>query len=252
MWVEAILSRDDLTRLLGEALPLTVRVGDASDHHSLSLFDPEVVTLVADRGLRVVCKARVHWPVLGIEVPIVLNSLAVDLRPEIGRTDGHDALFFRVEIAHTDMAGVPAVIDRAIADAINARLEEKRDALTWDFSTTLRDVFPLPDLLDPLHGFALEVAWGKVRVTEEAVVLALSFHSRVLRHGDPIAPAPLPPPRSSTADGAPPRARPLARPRLALPLARREDTLRLAMVAASFGLAAGAGYFAFRSVVRGR
>jgi hypothetical protein len=84
------------------------------------------------------------------------------------------------------------------------------------------------------------------------VVLALSFHSRVLRRGDPIAPDPLPPPRRADTDGAPPRARPIARRRLALPLARREDTLRLAIVAASFGLAAGAGYLAFRSVVRGR
>jgi hypothetical protein len=244
MWVEAILSRDDLTRILGEALPVAVQLGDASAHHSLALYEPEAVTLVADRGLRLVCKARLHWPVLGIELPIVLHTLTVDLRPEIGRHDGHDALFFRVEIAESDVAGVPAILDRAIAQAINARLEETRGALKWDFTKTLSGVLGLPAILDPLEGFALEVAWGKIRVTDEAVILAVSFHSRVHRRDDPT-------PREALAPRAePPRAAAPVRRHAAPPLGADAKLLRAAAIAAAFGLAAGAGYFALRAFAR--
>ncbi len=248
MWVEAILSRDDLTRLLGQALPLTVRLGDEADHHSLALFEPEAVTLVADRGVVVVCKARVHWPLLGIDVPIVVSSMTVELRPEIGRTDGHDALFFRAQLLEADLSGIPSMIDRHITRAINARLEESRDALTWDFSTTLAHAFPLPSLLEPLDRFALDVAWGKVRVTDEAVVLALSFHSKVARRGDEEVLAPTP---RAVPAALPPRRRAMRRAG-ATGAMTPEATVRMALVAASFGLAAGAGYFALRAAIRAR
>jgi hypothetical protein len=241
MWVEAILSRDDLTRFLGEALPVTVQLGEESAHHSLALYEPEAVTLMPEAGLRLVCKARLHWPLMGIELPIVLHTLTVDLRPEIGRVDDHDALFFRVEIVESDLAGVPAILDRAIARAINVRLDETRSALKWDFTKTLTAVFRLPEILDPLEGLALDVAWGKVRVTDEAVILAVSFHSKVRRRGD-----------VPNVDEAPIRPAPAALPARRRPVARGGDAalLRGALAAAAFGLAAGAGFYALRSLAR--
>lgn len=242
MWVEAILSRDDLTRFLAEALPVTVQLGEESAHHSLALYEPEAVTLMVDRGLRLVCKARLHWPLMGIELPIVLHTLTVDLRPEIGRVDDHDALFFRVEIVESDLAGVPAILDRAIAHAINVRLDETRSALKWDFTKTLSAVFRLPEILDPLEGLALDVAWGKVRVTDEAVILAVSFHSAVRRRGD-----------VPSAENAPVRAEQAPLPaRRPTPAVRGGDPalLRAALSAAAFGVAAGVSFYALRSLAR--
>lgn len=248
MWLEAILSRDDLTRILGEALPVAVQLGDESAHHTLALYEPEAVTLEAGRGLRLICKARVHWPLMGIELPIVLHTLTVDLAPEIGRVDGHDALFFRIEVVESDLAGVPAVLDRAIARAINVRLDATRHALKWDFTKTLSAVLGLPEILDPLEGLALEVAWGKIRVTEEAVILAVSFHSQVRRHGD--APTAGATPAAAKSTPSPARLRASRASRAAPPPGADAAMLRAALTAAAFGLAAGAGFFALRALAR--
>src|ERR1700716_537168 len=111
MWVEAIVPRDDIARLLGEALPLTIHFGAPETQHSLGLYDLEDVRLVPDVGLRVVCKARVHWPVLGIDLPISLKTLTAVLAPTIGKGPHGDTLVFRAFIEHADFAGLPSGID---------------------------------------------------------------------------------------------------------------------------------------------
>src|SRR4051812_5252728 len=111
MWVETILSRDDLAKLLAQALPLTIflgedrhdepaddRIGNQANQaqskgdHSLTLHDLGDVSLVPDVGLRVTCKAKVSWPVLGIDVPIGLNSLTLSVLPTIRPAIGKDAV----------------------------------------------------------------------------------------------------------------------------------------------------------------
>jgi hypothetical protein len=46
--------------------------------------------------------------------------------------------------------------------------------------------FHLPPLLESLDSLSLNVAWGKVRVTDEAMVLAISFHAAVSRRGEAV------------------------------------------------------------------
>ncbi len=184
MWAEIIIPRDDLNRLLTQALPLTISFGPPESPHSLALSDLAEVELVSGRGLRVVCKAHLTWPLLGIAVPIAVNSVKMLLLPTVGRGPSGDTLAFRILLEHADFSGLPTMIDNRITEAINTKLAEKDVELTWDFSRSLTYLAKLPAMLEPIESFAIRPAWGEVRVTEEAVVYAASFHSAFVRRGD--------------------------------------------------------------------
>jgi hypothetical protein len=185
MWAEIIFSRDDLAHLLEQAFPLRIRLDDTGEERSLSFFDLADVTLVADVGLRVVCKARVRWPVLGINMPLALSSLTLVLSPTVQPRAGGDALVFRASIEDADFAVLPAMMDERITATVNAKLAAKEVELSWNFSKALTFLAPLPARLDPLESFAIRPAWGKVRITNDAIVYAASFHSSLIRRGEP-------------------------------------------------------------------
>lgn len=182
MWVEAIVSRDDFAALTDELLPLTIHLGEAESEHYVRLKGPAQVSLVQERGLRIKCSADVHWPVLGMEIPIHVESFTVLLTPSVP-TDG-DALVVSMQVEDADVAWVPAILDARIVEAINAALHKKSAELSWHFAETLSHRFGLPPFLQPLYGLDLTVAWGKVRTTNEAMVLAVSFQARAIRADD--------------------------------------------------------------------
>jgi hypothetical protein len=198
MWVETIFSREDLTGLLEELMPAKMRLGDPKDDAWLALFDLGEVVLVPQTGLRVTCKAKLRWDVAGIAIPVTLHSLTVLLRPLILKRATGDVLSFALEIEHADLANVPEFIDLKITERVNRELA-KQD-LAWDFTTALSRFVPLPPRVEPIDAIDLKVAWGKLRIDENALVIAVSFHAHLLREGEsrpPIAPiirsAPPPP-----------------------------------------------------------
>jgi hypothetical protein len=174
MWLEAILSRDDLVTLVERFLPVKIHIGTCS----LTLYEPREVRLVAARGLLLRCKARVHWPVLGIAVPIVLHEFDVMLWPEV-ESERH--LVFRIAIEHADLAGVPAFIDDRITLRINRELREHDVNVSWDFAAALTRVFQLPGTVSLADALSLDSSWGRLRIRPEAMVLAVSLHADVLR-----------------------------------------------------------------------
>ncbi|MGH7293828.1 MAG: hypothetical protein ACRELB_02790 [Polyangiaceae bacterium] len=176
MWLEAIIPKEDLSAVVGELTPLTFLLGADG---RLSLSEPSEVSLVEAVGLRAVCKAHVHWSVLGISVPVTLHSLAVLLRPEIHPRDGGPALVFRVEIEHADLAGVPDVIDDRVTQLLNHELETKHVELSWAYRTTLSHVFDLPEMLRPLERLAVTAGAARVSVTRDAAALAIEMTARV-------------------------------------------------------------------------
>ncbi len=176
MWLEAILSEEDLVSLVAQLTPVKLRFGNDGD---LLLFDASSVTLVAERGLRVACKAKLHWPVLGISVPVALHSLTVLLEPSVAKRDSEDILAFNVKIESADLAGLPAVVDREITARVNDALASTE--LSWSFKKTLSHVFELPKSLELLQAVDLRASWGQMRVTAEALVFAVSFQATVTR-----------------------------------------------------------------------
>ncbi len=193
MWIETILSKEDLTTLAIQFMPLELKL---SERGELAVSDPTDITLVPGVGLRLVCKAKLHWPVLGIVVPVTLNSLTIVLRPEMVQRTTGDALVFKVEIEHADIAGVPTMIDDKITAKVNEELAAKHVELSWGYPTTLSHVFKLPAAIAPIDTFEIDVARGKVVVTENAVTLAFSFHATVtrLREATPVPPSGVTPP----------------------------------------------------------
>jgi len=179
MRIEAILSAADLAAMIRQVAPLTIHFAK-NDH--LELTDPSEVTLVPDAGLRVVCKGRVQWTLLGIGVPIALNSLEVLLRPEIVQQSQGNVLVFTIEIEHADLSGVPRMVDNKITNAVNKALEEKRVELVWNFGKTLSHRFKMPDSVKPLDAVAFDVCAGRLTITREALVLAIEFRSGI-SHG---------------------------------------------------------------------
>jgi hypothetical protein len=186
MWLEAILSKDNVISLVGRLLPVSIHLGEnADDGQYLELFEPREVSLVEGQGLRMSCGARIRWPILGIDVPVTVESVTLLLCPSVPEPPAQDELIFRLTVEAIDFAWAPAAIDDRIADKINHELAKKRALLSWRFGETLSHLFQLPPFLPPLDAVALKVAWGQVRVTSEALVMAVSFHSRVLRAGEP-------------------------------------------------------------------
>jgi len=190
MWIEAILSHDDLSSFFARLLPLDLRLGEDGDADpELRLSDLVRVELVENQGIRVECKAELRWPIFGIDVPIHLESLALLLIPSVVKRSGRDALAFKLQLAELDIAWVPAAFDATIQEKVNRELKEKQRHLTWNFSQTLSHVFDLPSAVRPIDALGLEVAWGKVRVTNEALVMAISFHAHVHREGELASPS---------------------------------------------------------------
>jgi hypothetical protein len=192
MWVEAILSTDDVTAVITDLCPLTIHLGqDPADEQYIRLSNPKDVSIVEDRGLRFTCNAEIRWPVLGIDVPIGVESITMTLSPAVAPDLGEHVLAFRPELENIDLSWIPEMFDQRILDKINHELEKKHVELSWHFAETLSHRFGLPSFLLPIAALDVEVAWGKVRVTSEAMVMAVSFHTRVVRHQqgalDPIA-----------------------------------------------------------------
>jgi hypothetical protein len=186
MRIEVTFSSDDLLRALAQAFPLTIRFGEAKQH-SLTLSDLGEAKLVAGVGLRVACKARVRWPLLGIDVPMAVSSLAFLLLPSIGESEGGATLAFRASVEHADFANLPALMDDRIVATVNAKLAARQSELSWKFMKALTHVAPLPATLEPLESLAIRPAWGKVQVTEDAVIYTASFDSSLVRRGSNVS-----------------------------------------------------------------
>lgn len=179
MWVEAIVSLEDFQALAAELLPVRVHLGAADSEHYLFLSAATEVSLVEDRGLRVVCNAQIRWPVLGMDLPINVEKLTVMLEPTVPNEGGE--LFVGVRLEHADVAWVPSLVDARIVSAINEALEKRHSELSWSFAKALSHDFVLPEMLQPLRALGLKAGWGKVRITSEAMVLVISFHAHALR-----------------------------------------------------------------------
>lgn len=180
MWLEAILSHEDLRQLAAQLFPLTFDLGGGA---TLLLATPSEVSLVPDAGLRIVCSAELTWPVLGIAVPISLRSLSLVLSPKIAQKDGAEVLAFEPTLEHADFVMVPGAVDDRLSARINQELLKHKTDVAWNFAETLRGSFELPDALSPRGAVTLCSHGAMVRVTAEAVVLAVSMQATISHDG---------------------------------------------------------------------
>jgi hypothetical protein len=182
VWLEAILTESDLESLIKQLTPVRINLGTAADERYLHVGRPSEITLVPELcAVRIMTRAKVRWSVSVLNVPITVDSLQMLLKPTVAPAGAIErgGLAFHLEIEEADFKHIPAFADRQIRQAINAELRSK--PLEWNFSQTLSHAFELPDDLDPLEKLRLDVSWGEVKMTKDALAFAVSFRATVTR-----------------------------------------------------------------------
>jgi hypothetical protein len=177
MWLEAMLTEDDLTRIAGQLFPLEVRLKGGGQ---LRLEHPHRVTLVPSRGVQVECDARLVWPILGVGVPLELRSLTVSMLPVVEvRAEGY-ALVIRPGLDHAGVSRIGLIEERTTA-MLNEELQKHRIEWTWHFGRTLNHTFSLPGALKSVDALDLKVRTGAAQVTPRALRLEVSMVASVHR-----------------------------------------------------------------------
>jgi hypothetical protein len=176
MWLEAILTREDLEEVVREFSPLGIHLGETG---SLLLVAPRDVSLLPGEGLGVKCDATLHWPVLGFDVPVSMRALTVRILPRVEDRPEGATLVFRLQIDHTGVSMLPSFFDDRVTARVNEELEKKHVELAWNFVHTLSHAFDLPPALASSAAFSLKATAGKVKTTESALGLAVDFEAKV-------------------------------------------------------------------------
>jgi hypothetical protein len=176
MWAEAIFTKEDLEEVTGQLFPLRIDLGEGK---SVLLTDRRDLALLPEVGLRMTITAEIHWPVLGVHVPVSVRSATLEIRPEIVEGPAGQTLAFKLHLDDVDISILPAFVDHGIVDLVNKELEAKHVELAWGFTKTLSHSFDLPEALASAGALDLVAASGRVKVTSEALALAVLVHARV-------------------------------------------------------------------------
>lgn len=174
MWLEAIVTKEDLTQVLAEFLPVKIHLdNDDKTERWLWVGKATEIFFLPEEGLRVTCPAELCWSIVGMSPIVKFDTLGILLRPEIVEKNKGHALEFRFALEEADIRGLPALIDSTIVKAVNAALWAK--PLTWNFTETLTRTVKLPEMFDEVEALKIEVGWGKKRLSADALVLVVSF-----------------------------------------------------------------------------
>lgn len=180
MWTEVILAKDDLDTAVSDLCPLTIHLADGGH---IVLSNPCELALVADVGLSLKVTVEVHWPVLGIQIPISVRSAILKVTPDVLKTSSGESLRFKLRVTDADFSLLPGIVGRGLVDLVNRELDTEAMWVCWNFTRTLSHLFELPDALLSARAIALRATWGRVRVTSEALVLAVSIDVGVEARG---------------------------------------------------------------------
>jgi hypothetical protein len=177
MWLDAIVTSADLQQLVDQMTPATVPLGERGH----LFFDaPADVSLVADRGLKIRCHAKLLWPVLGIDVAVTVRSMTVVLVPSIESRDGARVVVLSPEVDALDLAVLPDIADDELRAYINRELQAKRIELPWNYKETLDHRFVLPDWFRASSTFDIRSDGAAVKITNDSIGLAIGFRAAVL------------------------------------------------------------------------
>jgi len=174
MWIQAIVTRDEFARAFDDICPAHVEIDEG---RWIDFARPHSVDLIPERGIRVRTEARVLWTVIGIDVPITVIEAELFFLPKIVDRDGVPILSFEVTVGELDLKFIPHLLDAGVATKMNDVLAKA--GLEWDFMETLAWRFQLPKQLSPAESIHLHAKWAEVRITPEAVTLAVSFAADV-------------------------------------------------------------------------
>ncbi len=177
MWIEAILTPRDCTDFVGSITPLKVGLGG---ERMLVVEPPGHAELVPDKGLRLETAGSVLWTVAGVKVPVKIRIASLLLTPSIESRDGRDALVFRARVEKLDMKVLPDFVDDTVLHRINDALAKADEVLVWRFSKMFDRQLALPQRIESSSAIDVRSRWGQVRITESALVIAVSLDVRAV------------------------------------------------------------------------
>ena len=175
MWIETILTARDCADFVASITPLRVDLGE---DRALVIERPKTVEIVPDKGLRLQTAGYVAWKVARMKVPVAFRVASLLLQPSVEKRKGRDALCFRARIEELDVKVLPNFADESLLDRINDRLAEQDDLLVWRFVERLDFHMAMPERIESPHAIHIRTKWGQVKITAEALVLAISLEMR--------------------------------------------------------------------------
>ncbi|MBK7401824.1 MAG: hypothetical protein IPJ34_37620 [Myxococcales bacterium] len=170
MWLQLAVSAADVSALFGRLLPL--RFDLPGEGRWLELRPPATLAMLPEVGAQLSCPAQVAYAVAGLQPQLTIDPLRLDVGLSLeGAQRNVLVLTFRLDAA--DTRGVPAFVDRVIADVVNARLSAWRVELP--IGELLTRTFPLPAAALPLRSMATHVRGGDLAITADGLALVVSF-----------------------------------------------------------------------------
>jgi hypothetical protein len=186
MWLEAILTREDLLDAFCKLSPLEIRFGQSG---TLNLSAPTAVAMNPGKSVAIVCDAALHVPVLGVNIPVHMHGLTIELLVSVRDAPGNEGqeeecghgqvLQLGLRIDHAGVAHLPNLLDEGVTKIVNAELAKNHVAFAWNFHDTLTRSFAAPAALATIAKLGLRVTGGRVRVTEDALGFAVGFDREV-------------------------------------------------------------------------
>lgn len=181
MWIEVILTARDCGEFVQSITPLKIELG--SPDRLLVIGRPTRIELVAKKGLRLLTAGHVVFTVAGVHVPVNARIASLLLTPTIEKRDGGDALSLRCRVEKLDVNVLPDFIDATVIHRVNDMLAEHDDKVVWRFAKALERHFTLPKQIESASAIDTHTNWGKVKITDKALVFAVSLDVRAVRSG---------------------------------------------------------------------
>jgi len=176
MWLQAILTADDLLHALHELTPTRIQLDEDDASRTLHLDPPTEVKFRDGEGALVRTSATLKWDVVGISVPVALRSVDVLLIPTIEQDqEGADVLALQARLEQLDLSALPGFVEEKLRSRINEALERPTAFVRWKFTHTLDFNFHLPESVRPRRDLHLSARWGALRVSEQGFAMAASF-----------------------------------------------------------------------------
>ncbi len=183
MWLEAIITHEDLVQVLKEFLPVKIYLHHEGDEvltdRWLLLQPATEVALVAGDGLHVTCPAELTWGIAGMSPSVKIDALRVVIRPKITEVHKGNVLELHLQVEEAALHSLPDFVDAAIVRAINAALATRK--LAWNFTETLTRKVGFGKMFDPIEAISIQVLWGKQRLDAAALALVVSFEIGFVR-----------------------------------------------------------------------
>jgi len=180
MQLNATLSTVELRLLLQELIPLEIDLDESKGERLLILDHLAKVELVPEQGLRVEMSGKIVWPVLGVGVSVGINSLQLMVR--IARQQrAHAHLVIELVVEKSDLAWVPGLVDKGIADRINSELRERNFEVAWDFEELLTHTFAMPQSIRCTENLGMLVKSSDFRIGDSAIEFDVKLGMRAVR-----------------------------------------------------------------------